>query len=126
MEGAVMWKVRLLLLGLLFLPLSAFCLDVPEVDLPEGWFLIHDTELTEIEEELMAQDKELQTLKNQLEAAERSLKGAEQASNTLSLEIGRLETFLRKYARENAWLKRGLIVAGITVAVETILLFVLH
>jgi len=62
---------------------------------------------------LTRQETELTTLKKELETADQALLLAEKASNTLSLQIGRLETSLKRLEREVRIWKIGLVTTAV-------------
>jgi len=111
----------------LLLAVSSGCFSQEIYDgpaLPDGWYPISDSELTEIEETLKKQETELKTLKDRLETSEIQLDSADKTLNALSLTMSRLETSFRESARvARAW-KTTAIVALSVAVIEGILLLI--
>ena len=97
-KSKIAWVGLCLLLAASSVSFSDVVYDGPI--LPAGWYPIHETEILQIEEELMKQERALTALGQQLDDSDLALNEAELALNTSTRAVGRLETSLRQLGRE--------------------------
>ena len=109
-------KTLLLVCSLCWLLSSALCsaqsYDGPE--LPEGWYPIHETELTELDEILTEQETQLTTLQTTLTAARQELTLALESLETSGAALTEAAVSLTELGRAAGRLRSLCILLGVT------------